>query len=475
MGIKNFITKIFKRSYDAGESGRLNRNWNAVNESAEISNSCCRDIIRARSRDLERNSDIMNAAVSPWVRNIVGKGYVLEAKTPDRELNSAIEELWRKWCRKDNCDITGSQSFWEMVRMAVRRKRIDGGIIFIKCETDTGIIPFQLQVREVDELDSIRQNPKYSGNKVVGGIEYNDHARAIGYWIKSYDLDGNQTTDSVFIPRERVIFYFSKTRPSQLREMPEMAAAVGRIKDMNGYVDAVTVKERMAACFGALVKRNAPGNFFAKNPLGGDESEADYGGVKFRPGMIVQVMPGDDIEMINPPGTAEGTNEYIKTMSRLIFAGQGVSYEAGTRDLSQTNYSSARQAIIEDEETFLPEIDKLQDEILDEVYAAFLKSAVLSGAVECADFWENEDAYLKHQWNRKPKKWIDPLKETNANVAALNSGIKTLAEIWRENGRDYEDVINEMQKVREYAENAGVELFFKNDNKNRNTPPKKIK
>ncbi|MCH5185886.1 MAG: phage portal protein [Oscillospiraceae bacterium] len=393
-------------SYDSGRHDRLNRNWVAVNESAETTNKVHRDLIRARSRDLERNSDLMNASVSPWIRNIVGKGYILEAKSKDKEFNDRIEELWRKWCKKDNCDVTGSQSFWEMMRMAVRRKRIDGGILFIKHYTDGGVIPFQILAREVDELDGIRQNPQYEGNRVIGGIEYNNNARAVGYWLKKYDLDGNLDPESIFVPRERVIFYFSKTRPSQLREMPEMSAAIGRIKDANGYVEAVTVKERMAACFGAFVKRNAPTQpgFMGRNPVSSYEDDFDYEDVKFRPGMILELMPGDDIQMINPPGSAESTSEFIKALSRLIFAGQGISYEAGSRDLSQTNYSSARQAVIEDEKTFLPEVDKLKHEILDDIYADFVEIAVLSGVVECKEFWENKDEYLKHQWNRKPKK-----------------------------------------------------------------------
>ncbi len=132
---KIFTHKNQRRSmsYDSGEYDRLNRNWMPVNESSEISNSQNRDLIRARSRDLERNSDLMNASVSPWVRNIVGKGYILEAKSEDREFNSRIEELWRKWCKKDNCDITGSQSFWEMMRMAVRRKRTGQQHLYAKC------------------------------------------------------------------------------------------------------------------------------------------------------------------------------------------------------------------------------------------------------------------------------------------------------------------------------------------------------
>ena len=182
--------EIQKRNYDAGMYDRQNRNWFAHNESGEQTDKYFRGTVRARSRDLERNSDLMNANIHPWVRNVVGKGYTLEAKTDDEEFNDNIEKLWVKWCKKDNCDVTGSQSFWEMARMAIRRKRVDGGILFIKCYTRGGIVPFKLQALEVDELDEVQSKPNYEGNKVVGGIEYNSYNKAVGYWIKEYDIEG---------------------------------------------------------------------------------------------------------------------------------------------------------------------------------------------------------------------------------------------------------------------------------------------
>ena len=61
-----------QRSYDAGSHNRVNANWRAVNQSAEYTDRYYRDIVRARARDLERNSDLMNSVIGPFVRNVVG-------------------------------------------------------------------------------------------------------------------------------------------------------------------------------------------------------------------------------------------------------------------------------------------------------------------------------------------------------------------------------------------------------------------
>ena len=129
------------RGYDAAGFGRINAGWRVHNESAETTDRYSRDVVRARARDLERNSDILQAVILAYKRNGVGKGYTLRAKTGDDALNRQIEALWRRWCKAGNCDVTGEQSFTELLRMAVERKRVDGGILFLFRHTAGGLVP----------------------------------------------------------------------------------------------------------------------------------------------------------------------------------------------------------------------------------------------------------------------------------------------------------------------------------------------
>ncbi len=178
------------RNYDAGDGSRLNANWRAVNSSAEQTDRYSRDTVRARARDLERNSDMLNALIGAFGRNIVGGGFTLQAETGDTDLNQQIEKLWAQWCKKRNCDVTGTQSFSQMLRMAVRRKKVDGGMFFVKRYTGDGLLPFKLQTMEVDELDGSTIVAKHKGNRVCGGIEYTPYNKPLGYWFRQYDVDG---------------------------------------------------------------------------------------------------------------------------------------------------------------------------------------------------------------------------------------------------------------------------------------------
>ncbi len=445
------------RNYDAAGYGRSNANWYVFNRSAEDTDRYSRDTVRARARDLERNSDLMNSVIGPFVRNVIGGGLILQAGTPNPKLNNEIEKLWKVWCKKRNCDVTGTQSLNQMLRMAVRRKKIDGGILFVKRYCKGGVLPFKLQLFEVDELDAVQANPKHQGNRVIGGIEYDQYNAPVGYWIRQYTTDGMSMTDPIFLKADDVIFYFSKRRPSQLREMSDMSQTITRTRDANEYMTAVSVKQRIEACFGIAIKKQYPTSGMGRSIVKTEPMQT-YAGKQITPGMMLELNPGDDIQAINPQGQATDSTQFVKLLQRLIGAGQGISYEATSRDMSQTTYSSARQAIIEDGMTYAEE-DELLADVLNEIYETFIISAVLSGALTIPDFWEKKDEYFTHSFDKPPKPWIDPGKEAAATKIALQTGQKTFKQIAAENGADWRKQIDDICEVLEYAkEKHGVDL-----------------
>ena len=175
--------EAYRGNYDAGADGRLQSQWNIQNLSGEMTDRYDRDRVRARARDLERNSDTMNSVVRAFRRNVIGSGIHIRVTTGDADINETLEKMWKKWCKRFNCDVTGQQSFTQIVRMCIQRKIVDGGILVVKRYTNQGILPLQLQILEVDELDISQLAPKRKGNRVVGGIEYNRWNRPEGYWI----------------------------------------------------------------------------------------------------------------------------------------------------------------------------------------------------------------------------------------------------------------------------------------------------
>lgn len=61
---------------------------------------------------------------------------------------------------------------------------------------------------------------------------------------------------------------------------------------------------------------------------------------------------------------------------------------------------------------------------------------------------------------QKTEKVDRPSKEANANKIAITTGQKTLNDIWREDGKDFKTVLDDMKKIEEYANQIGLDLNF---------------
>lgn len=455
--------RIATRSfYDSGNIDRLNSGWTSINTSAEQTDQSQRDIIRARARDLERNSDIAEAIIGPFERNVVGTGIKLQAKitrtdgTENDELNKQIEELWSDWCRARNCDITGQQSFSEMQQMAIRRLRVDGGIIFVKAYTKGGVVPLCLQAREVDDLDNSLNMPfRIGSNRVAGGIEFDQYNKPIAYYLKKYTPDGFWTGKSERIEAKNVIFLWKKYRPTQIREISPLAKTLPRVRDVNEFVEAVSVKERILACLSVFVTKQTPSGIGRGTQV---DPKSGYKQTTISPGMIHELQPGENITAVTPSGQSSNAKDFISTQQRLAGSGQGLSYEAVSRDMSQVNYSSARQGLLEDQRTYMMWQQFLIEHFCREVYTEFVISAVLASKLNIPGFWGNKMKYLKHIWIAPGWSWIDPLKEVNANVKALDSGQETLAHICAERGEDWRDVLKQRAQEMKLAQELGINL-----------------
>lgn len=451
--------EAYRGNYDASDTGRLQSQWNTQNLSAEMTDRYERDTVRARARDLERNSDVMNSVLRAFKRNVIGGGLQVRITTGEPELDRELEHMWNQWCKRANCDVTGQQSFSQIVRMCVQRKVADGGVLVVKRYTSQGVLPFQIQVLEVDELDTTQIQPKKQGNKVAGGIEYNRWNRPEGYWIRQYSVDGYTLMKPVYLEANDVIFYYSRKRPSQVREMSDLSPTLTRIKDMNEFMTAVTIKEKIAACLAVFIKRVNPSGPPGKGREARNGPSVQYEGKRVVPGMIMEMNMGDEAQMLNPAGQGTDATAFIKAQQRMISSANGLSYEATSRDMSETNYASARQSMIEDDLTYDEEKELLIECLLDEVYESFVISCWLKGIISPADFWEKKDRYLSHEWVINPKRWIDPAKEANANATMLKTGQKTFQQICAENGRDWKKVVDEIEEACSYASEKGFDLM----------------
>lgn len=441
-------------AYQAGEVSRRSEGWVPVNAKAEQVNQPERALIRARGRYAERNSDIVGGPLGVLERNVVSTGFRVQANTGNKDIDTAIEDYFMEWQKPQNCDITGAQAFWEMCQMTVRRTSVDGGLLFVKVYQTGGRFPYQLQAREVDDLDSASQFRR-GNNYIVNGIEVNAYQRPVAYWLKDSSPDGWDTGIAQRISAKRVIALWKKTLPSQIREMSLLAPTIMRANDTEEYLEAVSIKEKILASLSIFIKRLLPGGGVGRGttPAGTNpdyDPKTGYKKKRVSPGLIMELQPGDDVSAVVPTGQASNAKEFVAMHQRLIGAGQGLSYEATSRDMSEVNYSSARQGFLEDQRTYGCWQQWLIDHKLTEVYRDVITAGVLAGELKIPDFFQNQEKYLRHTWIEPGWSWIDPVKEITANTKAIESGQDNLANICARVGYDWREILEQRAKELTY-------------------------
>ena len=111
---------------------------------------------------------------------------------------------------------------------------VDGGLLIVASYSGNKRFPLQLQIKEVDELDS---SVLFHGkNQVVGGIEVNSFNKPVAYHFTVYDTFG-ETGRTVRIPADRVIYLNKIKRTSQVREISGFSNVLSRLRDLNQFLN----------------------------------------------------------------------------------------------------------------------------------------------------------------------------------------------------------------------------------------------
>jgi len=443
-----------ERNYDAARPDRYGSGWTAVNKRPEETDAGYRERIRARARDLERNNSIASAVLLAMERHVVGTGLRPQAKVAveggdeDDALNTQIEELWSVWSRAENCDITGGDSFYGLQRMLIRRMVCDGEI-FALTSSAGEFLPLSVQLVEPDSLAGWL--PGVKDRTIVAGVEVNDYYRPLAYWFYTSNMTPglNAVGNATRVEASRVLPLFIKTRPQAVRGMSMFAQSMGAIRDSGEYMDAELMAARIAACFAAFVSEGASG---AQPRVGRNFTVSDEDGVKkatrLEPGMI-NYLGDARVDFASPthPNTAAG--DFVSLQQRLVGAGMGQSYESVSRDVSKTNYSSCRSAVLEDEAGYKVLRQLLVDKVLDPLWAKFVTASVLSGKLKIRDYFSAPEKYNRVRWVPPARQWVDPLKEVEATEKELANNITTMAEVCASKGLDWRETVQ--QRAREKA------------------------
>lgn len=436
----------------------------------------------ARIRDIGRNDPVGASVIARKKNAVVGKGWSLSSRPDARalgispqvaaELGAAIQSEWQLYITSPDFQVDAERtSSWpQLLRTATGHDTQDGEALGLVEYAHDEPTRYKTRLRLVDPDRLSNPNMRPDSATLAGGVERNAAGVPFKYWIRERhpnDLGFGvgsfvwQDFDR-FTPhgRPQVLHVFEKERAGQTRGISRFVSALKSFKALASFTDATLQAATINALIVAFVKSSAGPDavseyfttedltafekdredFYAKNPV-------NLGG-----GARAPVMPlGDEIEMQSQSKDVTSFDSFVRAILRLIAAALGLTYEEMTMDYSQTNYSSARAALIHAWAEIQVQFSRLEDQLVRPFFAAWLEEAFDSGYIEipagAPDFYEAQAAYCRAFWRGPGRGYIDPTKEILAAAARIEAGVSTLQDECADQGDDWEEIME--QRVRE--------------------------
>ncbi len=452
------------RRFEAAQVNRLSASWRPG--AASIDDDLRRDLdaLRSRSRDLCKN-DAYAAKFMRMVRNnVVGsQGFVLQSAatddngTPDAAANTAIEAAWYRQCRPGNFEVTGKLSGDDFWRSAVSGVARDGEILIrIVRGRSRGEFGFQLQLLDPARLDTTYNREAVRGtNAVIMGVEVDDYRRPVAYHLFKSLRASVQSRERERVPAAEIIHQFIPWEIEQTRGLPWMHAAMSLLRQLGGYREAAVIAARVGASKMGIYTRKegeAP-------PNEGEDASGDFV-QSAEPGTFEVAPDGYTLETWDPTYPHDQFDVFCKATLRGIASGIGVAYPSLGNDLEGVNFSSIRSGVLEEREEWMVIQAWLIGAVLAPVYEDWLGYALMQGKVRLKNGAalpaSKVDKFREHTWQGRRWSWVDPLKDVQASVIAINNHLASPQQIAAQTGRDIVDVLDDLVRYQQLLKERGL-------------------
>jgi len=441
-----------KRSfYEGGKIRGSNADFRNGNTHFEQTASPDRDILRSRARWLHENNGIVSGIDHSIKVNSFGNGMVFQSKTGIAALDVEVEKKFTEWMKPQNCDITRRQHFYEMHSTIPGQRMMDGEVLIHKVHKNDKRNPFKIQLIEADRFDTAYMTTGINEvQNFVDGIEIDTFGAPQKYILKN-GLMTNTKVDAA----EVIHYYKRQNRITQYRGLSEYKQIIIDLRNLAGYQSATIQSLRSRAGIGyAIESSNAAGRLGQLNQTEDQDPIYDINGV-----MVHYLNQGEKIHMFDPTISGNEYGEFVRSCIRMIATGRKVSYELAFRDYTQTNFSSARASLIQDNKTFAGEQWHFATYVLNPLFEEWLEANVLAGNIKglsASAYFADKSKFTQPRWIAPAKEWVDPLKDIKAFVEEYKLGTATLSEFAASKGKDLDEIIKQREREDEMLKNAGI-------------------
>lgn len=490
--------------YDAADIyGQVVAGWRPYLYSPDGEINMYRDRIVARVRDLVRNDGWASGAVTRILDNAIGGRYrpmfrpdyrALAAYTGNpafdavwsHEFSAVAEANYRTWALDPAkyCDAARSLTMPQLMRLAFRHKLIDGDALaqvqWLPHRVGVGRARYATAIQLIDP-DRL-SNPQLSFDKMTerGGVEVDESGAAIGYWIRdAHQGDWWAAAKSVhwsYIERETawgrpvIVHDFDHDRAAQHRGGAGIFTPILQRMKMLAKMDAIELDAALInSIFGAFLEspfdpqlmEQAVADTVDVSPYQQqrasfhDERRTMLGEIK-----IPCLFPGEKINAVKGERPNANFEQFEKVFLRNFASATGLSTQQMSQDWSDTNYSSARGALLEAYKTLKRRQTDFGANFAQPVLSCWLEESMdvdeYPLPMDAPPFIECRAMYTRAEWMGPARGWIDPVDEKQGAILGMDAGLSTLQVECMEQDLDWEDVLDQRKREIDKCKELGI-------------------
>ncbi len=466
--------------------------WRPPMRSGEFGSIVRRDLTLARIQDIVRNDPHAGSALDKLCDHIVGAGLRFSSN-PDgealgvkdrkviRALGKNLELEWRAFSEDPRrfADVQRRLSVNGLFRLLMRTWLTYGEACYALMLNAEPGAKYRTSILTIDP-DRIC-NPYGERDTLTRrmGVEMTPLGRPLGYHVSNAHLGDYwapaEQMSWTFVPRQtdygRPIFVhgFEPARDGDGRGISPLISVIARMRMVSKFADNELAAATINSLFAATIESDLPTQDIAERLSPSTAIRESFGGqaafagqmeffekypARLSSGARIPVLPpGAELKMNHAPRQTTSIPAFETAFLQSISSRLGLAYEQLKGDWSRTNYSSARAALNEVWRSIGRMSRAFTEQIVDPTLLAWADEAFASGLIKvpagAPDFWDAPGAYLGGRWLGPPRGWIDPVKEQEASVLRMESMTSTLRDECAEQGKDYEDVLDQIAQEEE--------------------------
>ena len=487
--------------------------WAPPLRSADLDVLEAKETADSRVRDMFRNDGYVNSGAEVHKDSVVGDFFRFSSKPnlkilgleDDREwardFAEEVEAKFTMWADSPEgyVDSAGMMNLTEIVRLSVATTLLTGEWLHLFDWQPDAPGTYATRIMPID-TDRLRTPFEHIGSdRVRGGVRLSRTGRHLGYYIwkqhPSENLwqrahggrDWKYVRADTSWGRRRVFYYRDVHRPEQTRGISQLVSALKEMRLLKTYRGLELQKAAVAATFAAVIESDmpTPEALAAIGAKTGDQNAyiaaaQEYlsavgryvnnaGNIQVDGVKIPHLFPGTKLH-IEPASKAGGGigQDFERSLIRHMAAVFGMSEEEFSRDFSKTNYSSARAAMLQTWRHFRARKKFVAERVAASILRAWFEEAankpLSRGGLESLRYRKAPniykpmmlDAYTAGYWMGAPRGQIDELRETQAMILRIKTGVSTLEKEMRERGHDWQEVLEQRAREEEKMEELGL-------------------